>query len=190
MLINRICRKILLLYVLVCLTGIWEGGVRCNAHPHVFAVGGVDLVINEQRLDEVKVRWMFDELITSAALGFAADQDRAIPVEEGTGFWGEGLPAPYNLKYYVYIEIDGLKQEWTTPEQLQMNVKNGCIWYNFTIPVGMPIGSVVKVWFLDPGNYIAFSMEADWSAVTQRAGAKGEFGINEEQYIRKANVHF
>ena len=111
-------------------------------------------------------------------------------IEEGKGFWGQGLPDPDSLKYYIYIEIDGIRYEQVEPGRLQMSLSDGCIRYSFTVPVGMPVGTSAKVWFLDPGNYIAFSMGANMSTVIRETGEKGEFRINEEQYIQKAGIHF
>lgn len=190
MFMKRIFFKIALPYVLVSVAVMLAGAAKGYAHPHVFVTGSVDPVINEQNLAEVRVRWTFDEFISSAALGFAVDQDRTINLDEGKGFWGQGLPDRDSLKYYVAIEIDGVRYEQAEPGSLGMSVAGSCIRYSFTIPVGMPVGTSAKVWLLDPGNYIAFSIDAGNCNLIREAGDKGELRINEEQYITKAVIIF
>ena len=172
--------QICLVLLIVC----WGGPAL--AHPHVFIVPAVNFSIDGERLNSLRIDWIFDEMTTMAALGAAAlGETYTIEPAQHAAVWGQAIPNPTTLTSYCFIDFDGAAATLAQPGEISLAVVKGQLIYSFSLRLDQSIGKTTKFWFSDQSNYIAFDTGKGAFSITQSGGTSPSLLIQPENYIEK-----
>ena len=171
-------------FCLVLLIVCWGGPAL--AHPHVFIVPAVNFSFDGERLNSLRIDWVFDEMTTMAALGAAAlGETYTIEPAQYAVIWGQAIPDPVTLSSYCFFDVNGTVATPTQPTDISLAVVKGQLTYSFSLRLGQEIGKTTKFWFGDQSNYIAFDTGKGAFSITQSGGTSPSLLIQPENYIEK-----
>ena len=177
---NRRFIQVCLVLLIVC----WGGPAL--AHPHVFIVPAVNFSIEGERINTLRIKWVFDEMTTMAALGAAAlGETYTLEPAQHSSVWGQAIPAPTTLTSYCFVNLDGAAATLAQPNEISLAVVKGQLIYSFSLRLEQPLGKTNKFWFGDQSNYIAFDTGKGAYSITQSSGAIPSLSIQPENYIEK-----
>ncbi len=157
----HVFRQLIRVVTIACVPALWPGA--SGAHPHIFIDAGLRLIVEEGRVTEVEVTWLYDGLYSLILLedyGLDEDFDLVLTeaeVEATLGFdlnWNSGFEGGLELRRGdVALHIGA-------PEAVSMElVGEGQIRTTHRRPVSDPGGDgPVVAQAYDPEFYIAFEM--------------------------------
>lgn len=134
---------------------------QATAHPHVFVDGGVDFVIEQDRLSALKVTWLYDEFETLyilSSLEVALTGGTLSPSDTAKVTATLGAFAP-DFDGSAHLTIDGAPVALDWPRDVSISIIDGRLRQQFLRDLPTPTdvnGRAVQVGFYESTYFYAF----------------------------------
>ena len=109
------------------------------AHPHCYILNSVHFIFDSQGLDRVDIDWQFDEFTTAQILSECdTNGDNTLDPEEMACIKAGYFDSLTEYNHFTYIKVDGLPIETPRIEDLNIELIEGFLLYNYSIQVQIP----------------------------------------------------
>ena len=111
-----------------------------TAHPHVWIDAHAEIHFDEERLDRIVHRWVFDEMFTeSILLDFDGNRNRAIEPAESRAIEEDAFSNLRHYGYFTHLTIGSREIPVTSVEQFRASLEADRLVYRFEIPVDVEV---------------------------------------------------
>ncbi len=130
------------------------------AHPHVWVKASAEVVYApDGKVTGVKHRWSFDEAYSSFAtqgLGTGGKPPTRAELADLAKVNTESL---VDFDYFTVAKVDGKKQLFAEPKDYWLDLENGVLTLNFTLPLTAPAkpSRAMGLEIYDPTYFVSFS---------------------------------
>lgn len=132
---GRVLRLATLVLVVLCLNG--RGS---EAHPHVWIDADVTIRVKEQKIDAMKITWVFDDFFTQSTIeDFGKHRKGRLDAGELKQVVQESSQSLHNYSYFTYLEVDGKRRRVDSVDDFTAEIKGDHLIYRFTVPVNPPV---------------------------------------------------
>lgn len=129
-------RRLLLALIGLCLVAARPAA----AHPHVFIDSTVIFLFAEDRVAELRLIWVFDELFSATFLqDFDADGDGALGTDEMAAIKENSLASLGEYDYFTHLWVDGRPLRGFTATELTVTHQEGAVIYDMRIALAEPL---------------------------------------------------
>ncbi|NMM46227.1 DUF1007 family protein [Rhodospirillaceae bacterium KN72] len=129
------------------------------AHPHVWVDAVADLGIREGALQEVRMRWTFDDFFSLVLFeDFDVNDNKRFEPNEVEKMRDGAFTGLGEVAFFTDLRIDGVRVDWSGARDFGVELgEDGRASYLFTLDLPQPVDPVahkVSVTLYDPDYYV------------------------------------
>ncbi len=130
------------------------------SHAHVFINSRVVFLFEDEDLKGLRVEWLFDKFFSAMIINdYDRDKNGRFSIQEVREVEAGGFSNLRNFEYFVTLWINGRQKHVTTVTQFNAEIRNGRLFYTFTVPFMMKAlasKQEVRMRLYDDTYYVAF----------------------------------
>lgn len=161
------------------------------SHPHVFVVTSYTVTIEEKKIKDVRIKWIFDEMTSLYYINdFDLNKDGKFDKKERDFITEESFTGIAKYGYMCEIKLNNKKVKIKGKDFLP-EIKNNLLVYNYTVEINQPIKSsdLLQVFSIDKENYIAMVLDKKNIKILSDVETSHKIkDINGEFYFGKASI--
>ncbi len=114
-----------------------------NAHPHIWIENQVEVRVNGNRIEAVRVEWTFDPFFSQSVLvDIGQPQGGGLSSSQVEQIRLNAFENLRNFGYFTYIRINGKEHPVRRVERFNARVNDDItLVYSFEIPIDVPLGT-------------------------------------------------
>jgi ABC-type uncharacterized transport system substrate-binding protein len=115
---------------------IFLPAISLFSHPHVFIENSFAFIFDDNNLEGIRVKWVFDEMFSaSVIMDFDIDRNNIFEGKEIKAVEEGAFSNLENYHYYLYVTIGNTQSTVSTIQDFTAEIKNNRIIYYFFVPL-------------------------------------------------------
>ncbi|MCK5683178.1 DUF1007 family protein [bacterium] len=162
------------------------------SHPHIFIESSIEIVLNDNGIEGMNHKWVFDEMFSGSMIGDFDDGDEVLSKEEIADLKKNAFEYTSEQEYFTRIKVVGhstvseKKKIKLNAENFVATIQDGKLIYSFFTPLKLDFSEKKKIIIsiYDSTYYVAFSFKSP-DVITLKNGSNFTCKIKQQKNTKE-----